>query len=243
MFATKSDAAFDRSQALARHLGVPLTDEVGRSSRWVLAYKDGRLVLHDVQDDKSHPLCINFAAQDLRPYGPNLSRRQPLARALGKHNKTVIDATAGLGQDAFLMAAMGYQVLALERSPVLAALLDDAITASATDPKLSRALRGRLTTIAGDARSLIPLQPPVDVIYLDPMFPPKRSKSALPKRELVLLRELVGEDPDAEQLFSVATQYARNRVVVKRPLYAPSLAREPDFSQTGKLVRYDVYLC
>jgi hypothetical protein len=57
VFATKSDAAFDRSQALARHLGVPLTDEVGRSSRWVLAYKDGRLVLHDAQDDKSHPRC------------------------------------------------------------------------------------------------------------------------------------------------------------------------------------------
>lgn len=243
MLVTKGDDAFDRGQALARQLDVPLINEIDRDSSWVLAYQGGRLVLLDMRDDKAHPLCINFAAQDLRPYGPNLSRRQPLARALGKHNKTVIDATAGLGQDAFLMTAMGYQVLAIERSPVLAALLDDAISASASDQRLSRALRGRLTTIAGDARILIPLQPPVDVIYLDPMFPPKRSKSALPKRELVLLRKLVGEDPDAEQLFSVARQHAGNRVVVKRPLYAPSLGGKPDFSQTGKLVRYDVYLC
>ena len=243
MLVTKGDDAFDRGQALARQLDLPLTYEIDRNSRWVLAYQDRRLVLRDAQDDKSHPMCINFAAQDLRPYGPNLSRRQPLARALGKHNKTIIDATAGLGQDAFLMAAMGYQVIAIERSPVLAALLDDAIISSASDPRLSRALRGRLTMIAGDARTLIPLQPPVDVIYLDPMFPPKRSKSALPKRELVLLRKLVGEDPDAEQLFAVARQHARNRVVVKRPLYAPSLGQEPNYSQTGKLVRYDVYLC
>lgn len=243
VLALEGDVSFDRCVALAQRLAVPVTDDIHQDGGWVLAYREGRLVLFDADDKKSRPLSINFSAQDLRPYGPNLSRRQPLARALGKQNKTVIDATAGLGQDAFLIAAMGYQVLAIERSPVLAALLDDAITASAADPRLARALHGRLKTMAGDARKLIPLQEPVDVIYLDPMFPPKRSKSALPKRELVLLRELVGEDPDADQLFAIAQLHARNRLVVKRPLYAPPLVQKPDFSQTGKLVRYDVYLC
>ena len=243
VLAIEGDVSFDYCTALAQRLAVPVTNDIHDNGGLVLACQDGRLVLYDARDQKSRPLCIDFSAQDLRPYGPNLSRRQPLARALGKHNRTVIDATAGLGQDAFLMAAMGYLVLAIERSQVLAALLDDAITVSASDPRLARTLRGKLTTLAGDARKLIPLQEPVDVIYLDPMFPPKRSKSALPRRELVLLRELVGEDPDADQLFLTALQHAKNRVVVKRPLYAPPLVREPDFSQTGKLVRYDVYLC
>ena len=243
MLAAEGDPSFKRCTALAQRLNVPIVSALQPDSGWLLAYNEARLVLYDSRDNKPRPLLVDFSAQDLRPYGPNLSRRQPLARALGKHNKTVIDATAGLGQDAFLIAAIGYQVLAVERSLVLAALLDDAIVAAATDSRLNRALRGRLTTAAGDARNVIPLQTPADVIYLDPMFPPKRSKSALPKREMVLLRELVGEDPDADQLFSVARHFAANRVVVKRPLHAPPLGQDPDFSQTGKLVRYDVYLC
>ena len=209
---------------------------------WALEYTDSGLVLHDQRNKKLSPLCISFSAQDVRPYGPNLTKRQPLARALGKKNKSVIDGTAGLGQDAFLIAAMGYHVTAVERSPLLAALLVDAVERADRDPRLSKALGGRLGVVVGDARDQIPLQAAPDVIYLDPMFPPKRRKSTLPKRELVLLRALVGEDPDADQLMAVAQRHAKNRVVVKRPHYAPPLTPTPDFTQAGKLVRYDVYL-
>ena len=231
-----------RSRLLAEQLGLPLVEREQVGVAWALEYTDSALVLHDPRNNKSLPLCISFSTQDVRPYGPNLTKRQPLARALGKKNKTIIDCTAGLGQDAFLMAAMGYEVTAIERSLVLAALLSDAVARANAEPKMSKALAGRLRVVAGDARKEIPLQPPADVIYLDPMFPPKRRKSALPKREMVLLRELVGEDPDADQLFSIARAHAKNRVVVKRPHYAPPLVAGPDTAQTGKLVRYDVYL-
>jgi 16S rRNA (guanine1516-N2)-methyltransferase len=236
------EAMRQRSLTLAYRLSLPVIERESTVVGWALEYTDSGLVLRDQHNSELLPLRIDFTAKDLNPYGPNLSRRQPLARALGKKNKTVIDATAGLGQDAFLMTAMGYHVVAIERSPMLAALLFDAVERADQDPRLSKALAGRLQVVEGDARKEIPAQVPPDVVYLDPMFPPKRRKSALPKRELVLLRKLVGEDPDADQLFAVAQEHARNRVVVKRPHHAPPLVSDPDFAQSGKLVRYDVYL-
>jgi 16S rRNA (guanine1516-N2)-methyltransferase len=232
-----------RSRELAEKLQLPVIEAMHTSAGMVLVSDDAGLALHDTAAPRSQPLRISFSSQDLRPYGPNLSRRQPLARAIGKKNRTVVDATAGLGQDAFLLAAMGYTVTAVERSPILAMLLSDAVARAADEPRLVKALGGRLHVVFGDSIDVIPTLLAADVVYLDPMFPPKRSKSALPKREMVLLRKLVGEDPDAGQLFENARRHAANRVVVKRPNYAPPLAARPDFSQTGKLVRYDVYLC
>jgi 16S rRNA (guanine1516-N2)-methyltransferase len=99
-----------------------------------------------------------------------------------------------------------------------------------------------LRLIVGDARTILPtLDPAPDVIYLDPMFPPKRRKSAAVRKELALLRRLAGDDPDAHELFEVARRCARQRVVVKRPDHAAPLAPNPTVSYGGKLVRYDVY--
>ncbi|HSD97968.1 MAG TPA: class I SAM-dependent methyltransferase, partial [Sulfuricaulis sp.] len=81
-----------------------------------------------------------------------------------------------------------------------------------------------------------------EVIYLDPMFPPKRKKSAAVKKEMRLLRDLVGDDPDAKELLEISRHVALDRVVVKRPDHAPPLAPDPSMSLAGKLVRYDVYL-
>lgn len=228
---------------LAESLHLPVIEAMEAGSDMVLVFDESGLALHDAYTPRVQPLRIDFSAQDLRPFGPNLNRRQPLARAIGKKNRTVIDGTAGMGQDAFLLAAMGYEVTAIERSSVLGALLMDAIERAENDIRLARALGGRMRVMVSDARHIIPTLVSADAVYLDPMFPPKRSKSALPKREMMVLRKLVGEDPDAEQLFTVAREHARNRVIVKRPHYAPPLAAAPDFSQSGKLVRYDVYMC
>ena len=101
----------------------------------------------------------------------------------------------------------------------------------------------RLQSVNGDSRALLPaLAPRPDAIYLDPMFPPKRRQSAAVKKEMRLLRELVGDDADAPELLEISRRVARDRVVVKRPDDAPPLAPDPSMSLTGKLVRYDVYL-
>ncbi len=231
-----------QAKTLAQALGLDFNIESVADADLVLAYGEGGLELRDLRDRRTRPMCIDFTKVDVRPNSANLSRRQPLARAMGKKNTTLIDATAGLGQDAFLLAALGFQVNAVERHAVLVALLQDALSRAEKDSTVKRALAGRLSIICGDARKLISELAPVDVIYLDPMFPPKRRKSALARKEMRILRDLVGEDVDASQLFQVAHAHSRNRVVVKRPQYAKPLAPAPDFAISGNLVRYDVYL-
>ncbi|MEM7168422.1 MAG: class I SAM-dependent methyltransferase [Planctomycetota bacterium] len=177
-------------------------------------------------------------AVDWRPsrFRGNLSRRQPLARACGRCSH-VWDATAGWGQDTFLLAQLGYQVTAAERATAIAVLLSEAAAASET-------LGGQINAVSGDSRELLPalaLGARPDVVYIDPMFPPKRKRSALPKKEIQLLQQLVGHDTDSADLLAIAREVSQQRVVVKRPLSAPALAADPTVSYSGKLVRYDVY--
>jgi len=239
----KNDAAVnEQSEMLASHLGLDFVTDSTAEADLMLTYNNDGLVLVDLRDRQTRPMRIDFNKVDVRPYGANLSRRQPLARAMGKKNTSVIDATAGVGQDAFLLAAMGFEVHAIERNAVLAALLQDALKRAQSDANVVRALGGRMSVTSGDARKLILQRPPVDVIYLDPMFPPKRSKSALARKEMRLVRDLVGEDKDASQLFELAIARAGNRIVIKRPHHAKPLIPGPDFALAGKLVRYDIYL-
>lgn len=241
---TDAAGAGEKARSLAAQLRTPLFDRDSSLSaaEFLLVFTGERVELRERRSGTG-PIYVDFSTVDVRLYGRNLSRRQPLARAMGKKVRTIIDATAGLGQDAFLLAAMGYEVLAIERSPAVATLLEDGMARAAKDPELQRALNDRLKLLVGDAKTILASGTVrADVVYIDPMFPPKRKASALAKKEMRALRALVGEDTDAAGLLAVARGCARNRVVIKRPLYAPPLIPDPAFSQAGKLVRYDVYL-
>jgi 16S rRNA (guanine1516-N2)-methyltransferase len=236
------DAALkSRAEELARELALPLVMTGTADSDLQLVLTAERLELRDCRDLRLGPVQADFSHLDLRPYSANLSRRQPLARAFGKKTRVIVDATAGYAQDALLLALMGFRVTAIERSPVVAALARDGL--QRLTALTGTTLSGRLELVNGDARALLPaIVPRPDAIYLDPMFPPKRRKSAAVKKEMRLLRELVGDDTDAPELLEISRGIARDRVVVKRPDDAPPLAPDPSMSLTGKLVRYDVYL-
>jgi 16S rRNA (guanine1516-N2)-methyltransferase len=186
------------------------------------------------------PVYVDFSALASRRMG----KRQPLAKAVGVkgHLPTVLDASAGLGRDAFALAALGCPVRMLERSRVVAALLEDGLQRAASDSRVS-AITARMCLVFGDALSLLPAladgERP-DVIYLDPMYP-QLGKSALKRKEMRLFRELLGEDADAGALLAVARDAARQRVAVKRPPHAPDLQGSPDLSFGGKTTRFDVY--
>ena len=172
-----------------------------------------------------------------------LPKTGALAQALGRKTKTVVDATAGWGQDSLALFRMGYDVTCIERSPIMAALLADGFARlSQLDwCRQLKLLPPKL--IQGDAiDSLDKLTSLPDCIYLDPMFPPKRKKSALAKKAIMVLRDLVGEDTDKDQLFTAALKATGKRVVVKSPDYAEPLGGKPSESFHGKLLRYDVYL-
>jgi 16S rRNA (guanine1516-N2)-methyltransferase len=230
-----------RAGELAGELALPVVRPENADFGLLLVCAPGHLELRDCRHPRVAPVHVDFSHLDLRRYGHNLSRRQPLARAIGKKTKTVVDATAGYCQDALLLALMGFHVIAIERSPVVAALARDALqrfaARAATKPV------HRLQIVMGDALALLPaMATRPETIYLDPMFPAKRKKSAAVKKEMRLLRELVGDDPDALALLDVSRRVALERVVVKRPDDAPPLAPGPSMSIAGKLVRYDIYL-
>jgi len=173
------------------------------------------------------------------------SRKHALARAAGfarGHIPTIVDATAGLGRDAFLLACSGAQVTLLERSRPVHDLLRDALARAAAESPDLAAVVARMTLISGDARELLPgLR--ADAVIVDPMHPP-RTNSAIVKQEMRLLRELVGTDPDALELMQAALAADCRRVVLKWPLRAKPLdgVRKPSHSITGKTVRYDVFM-
>jgi 16S rRNA (guanine1516-N2)-methyltransferase len=174
-------------------------------------------------------------------------RKQPLARAAGlKHgaNPSVLDATGGLGRDAFVLATLGCVVTLIERSPIIAALLEDGLRRALADAETAP-VAARMTLRHADARAVLDAMTEThrpDVIYLDPMYP-RRDKSAAVKKEMRALQALLGNDEDAGELLASARRCARQRVVVKRPKGAPDLGnRPPRHRIVAPNTRYDVYL-
>ncbi len=171
-------------------------------------------------------------------------KQESLAKACGiqKGYKTVIDATAGLGEDGFILASLGFQVSMIERHPAIYKALQQAFEAakSSRDSEILN-IFSRLSLHYGDAKNIIPTLPRAEVILLDPMFP-EREKSALVKQPMRILKTQVGEDLDADSLLLVSLQYALHRVIVKRPKGAPYLNQhQPDFQLIGKACRWDGY--
>jgi len=162
--------------------------------------------------------------------------------AKGVNSSSVVDATAGLGRDSFLLASMGLSVTMIERSTDVHALLTDALARAAASGAEVAAIVDRITLRHGDAKAILPsLQ--ADVVMVDPMHPPRKN-SALVKKDMRLLRQLVGADPDALDLMQVALAAAAKRVVLKWPLRADALVglQKPSHQITGKTVRYDVFM-
>ncbi len=244
-----------RAEALAQSLGLACVrwDEAGDGL--ALCVTPSRLELRLLGAGAPGPVHSDPLAVDGdSPNGRSL--RQPFARALGIARAResgralrVLDATAGLGDDAWLFACLGCEVVAVERHAVVAALLRDGVERAAQRrPEVA----ARLRVLHADARSLMTdagarealSLGSVDVVWLDPMYPHRR-KSALERKEMRVLRELVGEDADASELLLPAMSMAR-RVVVKRPAkgepLAPVESLAPVHRHLGRATRYDVYV-
>ena len=172
-------------------------------------------------------------------------RGQDLPKAVGmKAGRTpsVIDATAGLGRDAFLLASLGAQVTLIERSDIMHTLLQDGLKAALNAGGQHAEIASRMTLIHGDAIDLLPAMNP-EVVLVDPMHPP-RQKSALVKADLRAIRDIVGSDDDQLTLIQTALAAASKRVVLKWPAKAKPLAGlKPCTHQIiGKSVRFDVFM-
>jgi 16S rRNA (guanine1516-N2)-methyltransferase len=172
-------------------------------------------------------------------------RGHPLIRAAGiKKDRipSIVDATAGLGRDAFLLASAGATVTLIERSAEVHALLQDALARAAAESSDLAEVVTRMMLIHGDAKDRLPELKP-DVVIIDPMHPPRRN-TALVKQEMRQLSAIVGADEDADELMRIALSSACERVVLKWPLRGKPLLETPKPSHqfAGKTVRYEVFL-
>jgi len=204
-----------------------------------------------------HPqaaVCVDFSSPTMRYRRQQAVRQQAVVKAAGKlaapteSEPQLIDATAGLGVDAFLLASAGWHVRMIEQSPVIHALLVDGLQRAQQEALSSGADAAFIETVARlsladceDSRVALTQVEPVDVIYLDPMFP-TRKKTAQVKKDRWLLQQLHDESAEGKYLLDIARHRAR-KVVVKRPVNAEPLDEvKPSSSLTGKTSRFDIYV-
>lgn len=237
-----------RAEALATQLGIRKTRVGEPGCDVLLAVTPHRLELRVLRGEADliggHGVYADLTTIDTTsPAGRRLD--MPLLKAVGikKGNPArpaVIDCTAGLGEDAWLLASHGCSVTALERQPVIAALLQDALDRAAqTRQDIAERITLHHTHAVAGLNNLT-----ADALVLDPMFPTGRK--AKERKPMRVLRLLAGNDDDAPLLLAAALSTGVHRVCVKRPLHAPSIASDtrpkPDIIYKGKAMRFDVYL-
>lgn len=241
----------DRFQQLTERWGLTHSED----SPFALVLTDQQLELRKLDEPKLGAIFVDLvsgAVAHRRKFGGG--KGQAIAKAAGLNKgttPTVLDGTAGLGRDAFVLASLGCKVQMVERHPVVAALLDDGLERAKQDAEIGQWVSERMSLIhasslnalsdlANDADFVKP-----DVVYLDPMYPHPESKkkSALVKKEMRVFQSLVGADLDADGLLEPALALATKRVVVKRPDYANWLnERKPSMAIETKKNRFDVYV-
>ncbi len=186
----------------------------------------------------------DFASGRFGYRAARFGQSEPLLRAVGSSKSrplNIVDATGGLGHDAFLLAASGAQVTLIERSPAMFTELERALADALQNEDLAE-IAARITVLHGDSRDLL-RDIKADVFYIDPMHP-ERKKSALVKEPMRLLREVVGADPDSGELIQIALQHSPGRVVVKWPAKAalPDGLPQPSYELKSRTTRYCVFV-
>jgi 16S rRNA (guanine1516-N2)-methyltransferase len=204
-----------------------------------LIYEDGELKLHT---DSGLSMTVDFTENKYqRSFKPST---ELLCRACGWHlgMRSVWDLTAGLAVDSMMLAQAGITVSACERNRYLVLLLRQGLRKLQAMDDGNYSYAKNLSFHCIDAEEILKTAKQVpEVIYYDPMYPAKR-KTALPSKEMQILRELHGTDGESRELLEAAIKMGAKRVVVKRPLRAPPLIDRPASQISGKLVRFDLYL-
>ncbi len=233
------------AQQLADLLNIPLiSDPRGYQVFFNLTPNHLELIAHEENSKKPSSLRVDFTTPG------NLRRvknphKELLIQAIKIRKKipaTVVDATGGLGRDAFLLAAAGCKVDVFEQNHFIGALLADGLKRAALAPQTARVCNRITLHIQNTVEHIGELCPPPEVVYLDPMFP-ERDKSAKVKQNLRILRYIEGDQGEDRELFAAVWAIKPRKIVVKRPLKsAPLCEIRPTYTLKGKAVRFDVYI-
>lgn len=236
-----SDDDTAKAAAIAVSLDLPLCNaEDALDFDLQLLVEHGQIGLCRNGNDDRGPVRVDWSSNKAQHRLSQVSRRtEPLSRALGlkaNHRPTVVDATAGLGGDTIIINALGCPVIAIERHPVVAALLSDAIQLNAKD---------EIQLINCDASDWLAKQDPnsQEIVFLDPMFGKGETRAQV-KKPMQLMQMLLSDVSEEKDLLTDAIRVASKRVVVKRAAKAPYLNDlKPQLTVDGKAIRFDIYLC
>lgn len=261
-FYCATDADPEYAKTIRNDLSLDFVNEIPASGfKHLLTLNSGGLSLQTLEpragEKRSYPLLVDFLDPALQYRLHTSGKNQGLAKAVGlnKHEPMqVLDATAGLGRDAFILASMGCQLTLLEQSaPIHSLLLDGLRRAEQSDSEAMQAIIARMklhrmNALDWFAEIQAGRKPKPDVIYLDPMFPP-RNKSASVKKAMVLLQEVLGFAEDLDNLIAAAQGCARHRVVVKKPGSTSNRSSKnienslkPGFIVPGKSAHFEVFV-
>lgn len=250
----RENSTFELANSLAQRLQLPCIDlnsPIIPSATHMLWVDSDGLALGPADAKPAAATRVDFLDPTLLYRLRTSGKRQGIGKAVGLDKAagiTVLDATAGLGRDALVLAYLGCNMQLLEKSPVIHALLEDGLRRARADKdqQLGSTL-ARMQLFHADARQWFEdiqrnARPRPDVIYLDPMFPP-RSKSASVKKDIALLQNVLDEEPDFPGLLAAARRGARHRVVVKRPGNKPGHdVPAPTLIVAGKSAHFEVYV-
>lgn len=246
------------ANSLGTHVITKLPPNCNQWLEWIRDKKTDTVKLA-LCSSNNGPVSIDFLTgkkAHRRQFGGG--KGQPLVKAMGQKNgddkaslPNIIDATAGMGGDSFVLASLGFKVTMLERSKIVSALLSDALTRAKNSlndqPEEVQQSIHNLSLIQTDSATYLQqAEIKADVIYMDPMYPEKKKKAAA-KKEMQALQTLVGPDLDSSLLLDAALKTATIRVVVKRPKGAPIVQSsinniEPTTQVSSPNTRYDIYV-
>ena len=211
-------------------------------SRYRLSLIDGRYCLLDSFSSQK-PLSLSFFSPKFLSRVKAASKNtELLARAVGtRQGLKVLDCTAGLGREGFLLAHLGCDVTLIERSKVIYTLLLDALNWASFDPDLKKVV-DRISLYQSDAKEYLYRHSSWDVIYIDPMFPDKK-KTSLPKGDMQYLQRFLSKEKNDVSLLKSAFRCKFRRLVVKRPLKTRDKEiRKADRSIQNDKIRFDIYI-
>ena len=229
------DGDREAAEQLSRRLGVPITDSMGEELTLVFDGTGLSLVGYGMRYQGDFSRMLNRVIKGRLRHEMLVK----IAKTKTEH-PTAVDAAAGMGEDSFLLAAAGYEVILFEQDAVIAALLRDALRRAREEDRL-REIVGRMRLTEGNSIELMPrLGITPEIVYLDPMFPP-RKKSGLIQKKLQLIQKLEQPCANERELYDAAAALRPKKIIIKRPLNGALLAdKKPSYTVKGKAIRYDV---
>ena len=215
-----------QASAWAERLGLPLQDDTAAFAVQVGA--DG-LQIQQLGPQAPGPVRVDFVegqAAHRRQFGGG--NGQMIAKAVGIAQgirPQVLDATAGLGKDAFVLASLGCQMTLIERQPLIAALLEDGLARARADEEVGPIV-GRMRLLTGNA-----IEPRGCIANYDEFedrYTLRATIQSAHGTRATLVAILPGLEDDAEAMPALLTQPGRFAVYAGAEPAGEVLATEAD---------------